>query len=132
MYLHFMDKVAWVSWGKNKVMHPNIFAPQQRSYGIVALEYQKIIKLKLWVFEYFVNKNLSFYVFIIQHNKVYKHPKGSLFCWTLQHSYIKCLPASFKSHIVVTTFIYLKLNVTHKMKYIYICLQARILRYNRH
>ena len=32
MYLHFMDKVAWILWGKQ-----GIFAPRQRSYGIVAL-----------------------------------------------------------------------------------------------
>ena len=36
MYLHFKDKVAWISWKINKVLR-FIFAPQQRSDGIVAL-----------------------------------------------------------------------------------------------
>ena len=37
MYLQFV-----VYHGKNKVMHRNIFAPQQRSYGIVAICNQNV------------------------------------------------------------------------------------------
>lgn len=44
MHLHFMDKLEWTSWEKNKVKIQSNFAPQQRSYGIVALpsKYQNV------------------------------------------------------------------------------------------
>ena len=45
----YKDKVARILWKKNKVIHQKIFAPQQMSYGIVALpgSYQNIRNARL-------------------------------------------------------------------------------------
>ena len=55
MYLHFMDKVAWISW-ENKVFHLNIFATQQISHGIVALsdKYQNVKRESLIIAASFI------------------------------------------------------------------------------